>query len=210
MVAGGQRGAPRCPNNCSTPASPGNCSPWEASSHSSAATGAPSSTARSQRRRRRDRPVARTLRRARAHQAVVPSTADDESTPALDLPAVPLAHRLENHRPSAKRADHCNARAGLPRLLVRSDDQPDGHRHHQATACGPSPPPSAGVSFDPPTRPCRRHAQGEPRTAGGEHIGARCGGHRQPATSSTAPCSRHEHGTPEGPHERPRSREEDS
>ena len=33
---------------------------------------------------------------------VVPATPDGESAPTLDLPALPLAHRLENQRPRGR------------------------------------------------------------------------------------------------------------
>ena len=81
----------------------------------------------------------------------------------------PVAWRINAH---GKAADRGNARTGLPRLPVRSDDRPDGHRHRQTTVRGPASPPRAGGSFGPPSHPSRRHNQGEPRTTGGEHVGA--------------------------------------
>ena len=75
--------------------------------------------------------------------------------------------------PRQEPADRGHAGTGLPNC---SDDpiiEPDDHRHRQALARGPAPPPRAGGACDPPTRPGRRHDQWEPRTTGREHIGAR-------------------------------------
>ena len=70
-----------------------------------------------------------------------------------NLPAAGLARHLEKSTPTGKAADRGNARTGLPRLPVRSDDRPDGHRHRQTTVRGPASPPRAGGSFGPPSHP---------------------------------------------------------
>ena len=65
-----------------------------------------------------------------------------------------VAHRVHGealqHRHTQPEA--VDGECPRPGLLVRSDDRPDGHRHRQATARRPAPPPGRGaLSTHPPT-----------------------------------------------------------
>ena len=85
---------------------------------------------------------------------VVPSPPDGESTPTLDLPTVPLAHRLDNQRPrgrpltAATREPTCQDCSYDPMI------DPMATGTVQTTVRGPAPPPRAGGSFGPPSHPC--------------------------------------------------------
>ena len=102
-----RRTAPTGPNNRSTPASPGQQFPVERRHVSSTATGArpsapsPSCGATCHRSRRRDRPIARALRRAPAHQGRPHGRGDDAVGRALgQLRAASDLERHPGHAPA--------------------------------------------------------------------------------------------------------------
>ena len=140
------------------------------------------------RRRRRDRPVARTLRRAPAPQAVFPSTPDGESTPALDLPAVPPAHRLENHGPRRRpltattRAPACQ---GCSYDLM-IDPWPRAAKRPPADPRRPPPGRSLFRSTRPPLLTTPPGGASDSRRT---TISAPVCRHPEPATSSTTRCN---------------------
>ena len=99
------------------------------------------------------------------HPPVQTTTVAFSVSYVLRLPWHDIRDSLLHQRDSTatgKAASRGDARAGMPRLLVRPDARPDGHRHAQTTVRGPAPPPRAGALSAPPPIPVDDTPRREP------------------------------------------------